>query len=143
MKPLAALTFTIALAGCASHGVMVSDQQAAQFKRGETTEAEIIATLGAPTVTTTINGQRSISYNGAQVQARPASFIPFIGPFVGGADVRASSVVFRFDGSGKLAETVSNQHASATGTGLAAGSPISQVEAQPRKPEGDVGPVTK
>ena len=121
------------IGGCASHGVMVNEQQVQQFKRGESTEAQIVAALGAPTSTMNVNGQRSIVYSGAQAQARPASFIPFIGPLVGGTDVRATSVVFRFDASGRLSDVISSQHASGTGTGFAAGSPMPQVEAQPRK----------
>lgn len=128
------LLVVASISGCASHGVMVSDQQAQQFQKGKSTEAEVVAVLGQPTTTVTRGGSRTLMYSGAQAQARPASFIPIIGPLVGGSDVRASSVMFQFGPDGRLVDVVSTQHSSGTGTGFAAGAPIAQTPDQPRKP---------
>lgn len=134
MKRLALMiTATLLITGCASYGVMVTDQQAKQFKRGETTEAQIVAALGNPTSITTTNGTRTIAYVGVYSQARASSFIPFIGPLVGGADSQVSQVVFKFDEQGKLADVTSSQTVSGVGMGFAAGAPIPQTEDQPRK----------
>lgn len=120
MKALLALaTALLLVAGCASHGVMVSPEQVAQLKRGESREADVIASLGQPTTVVSRHGTRMFVYAGAQAQARPASFIPFIGPLVGGTDVRASSVVFTFDGEGVLRDVVSTQTQSGGATGFA------------------------
>ncbi len=127
-----AVVASVVLSGCASHGVMVSEQQVQQFKRGETTEAQVVAALGQPTTVTSYNGQRMIVYSGAHAQARPASFIPFIGPFVGGADVKASSVIFRVT-DGVVTDIISSQTASGSGAGFAAGTPIEQINDQPRQ----------
>ena len=132
---IAGVLLAVALLGCASHGVMVSPEKVATLKKGESTEAAVIATLGQPTTVTTHNGVRMLMYSGSQVQSRPASFIPFIGPFVGGADIRASSVALRFGADGKLADIISTQHNSGTGTGFAAGTPIAQTPDMPRKVE--------
>lgn len=121
------------MAGCASHGVMVSDEQVKQFKRGETTEAQVLAALGQPTTVATVNGQRMLVYSGAYAQARPATFIPLVGPLVGGSDVRASSVFFRVE-NGVVVDIISSQTATGGGTGFAAGAPIQAVQDQPRKP---------
>lgn len=134
MKRLS-MVVVVVLSACASHGVMVSQEQVSALERGKTTEAEVIARLGQPTSVSTVNGQRTLIYSGAHAQARPASFIPFVGAFVGGTDVRASSVILRFDATGHLADVISTQTASGTGMGLAAGAPIAPVEAQPRKVE--------
>jgi outer membrane protein assembly factor BamE (lipoprotein component of BamABCDE complex) len=48
LKPFAALVLAASLAGCASAGTAVSDQNLQQFKRGVTTEQDVIAKLGAP-----------------------------------------------------------------------------------------------
>jgi len=130
------LMFSVALifSGCMATGVMVSDEQVAKFKRGETKEAEIVAALGKPTTVTTHNGIRMLAYSGVQAQARPASFIPIIGGLVGGADSRYSIVMFSFDANGVLKDITSTQSATGSGTGFAAGTPIPQVENQPRKP---------
>lgn len=122
-----------ALYGCASYGVMVSDKQAAQFKRGEATEAQIVAALGKPTTVTTTNGVRMLVYTGVQAQARAGSFIPFIGPLVGGTDSQVSQVMFKLDANSILTDVISTQTVSGTGTGFAAGAPISQTEGQPRR----------
>lgn len=132
-KTFAALAVAVTLAGCASHGVMVSDQQLQQFKRGETTEAQVIASLGQPTTVSTYGGQRTLIYSGAQSQARAATFIPVIGPLVGGADVRASSVMFRVV-DGIVVDFSSTQTATGSGMGFASGAPIAPVADQPRKP---------
>lgn len=131
-KILCALMLAAALSACASHGVMVSDDRVKQFKRGETTEAEVLAALGRPTSVTSHNGERYLIYSGAYAQARPASFIPIFGPLVGGADVRSSMVMFRIVG-GTVVDITTSQTASGTGTGLAAGAPIEPVSDQPRK----------
>ncbi len=112
---------------------MVTDKQAAQFKRGETTEPQIVAALGKPTTITTTNGVRQLVYTGVYAQARPASFIPFIGPFVGGSDSQVSHVIFKLDDRGTLTDVISSQSASGVGMGFAAGAPIPQTEDQPRK----------
>lgn len=127
--------FAVALFGCASHGVMVSPEKVATLKKGEATEADVIATLGQPTTVTNMNGVRMFMYSGAQAQARPASFIPFIGPLVGGADVQASAVMFRFGADGKLVDVISTHTNSGSGTGFAAGTPIAQTPDMPRKVE--------
>lgn len=134
MKKIAcAIIAAYVLSGCASYGVMVTEKQAAQFKRGETSEEQIISALGKPTTITTTNGVRMLIYTGVYAQARPASFIPFIGPFVGGTDSQVSHVIFKFDEHGKLAEVTSSQTTSGVGMGFAAGAPIQQTEDQPRR----------
>lgn len=127
------ITAAFLVSGCASYGVMVTDKQASQFKRGETTEAQIVSTLGKPTTITTSNGIRTLTYTGVYAQARPSSFIPFIGAFVGGTDSQVSQVVFRMDEFGKLADVTSSQTTSGVGMGFAAGAPIQQTEDQPRR----------
>jgi hypothetical protein len=125
----------LALGGCASHGVMVAPEKVATLKRGVSTEADAVATLGQPTSITNYNGVRVLVYSGAQAQARPASFIPFIGPFVGGADSQASVVMLHFGTNGILTDVVSSQSRTGSGTGFAAGAPIQQTPDTPRKVE--------
>lgn len=131
----AVIASALLTSACMSSGVIINEQQVQQFKRGETTEAQIVAALGRPTTVTNVNGQRSISYTGVHAQTRPESFIPYIGGLVGGSDVRHSSYTFRFDAYGKLADIISSESEMGTGTGFAAGAPAPRVEAQPRRPD--------
>jgi outer membrane protein assembly factor BamE (lipoprotein component of BamABCDE complex) len=121
----------IALAGCATHGVQVSADKASQFKPGVATEWDVVTALGQPTSITSANGQRMLSYSGAQAQVRPASFIPIIGLFAGGADVRYSMTMFKFGADGKLIDVMQTNGASGMNTGAAAGT-MPPVTDQPR-----------
>jgi hypothetical protein len=85
------------LSGCMSSGVEVKPEQTASFRPGVTTDHEVVARLGAPTARTTLpDGSTIMTYAFSAAQARPASFIPIIGAFAGGADARSSAVTFRF-----------------------------------------------
>lgn len=95
-----------ALAGCASVGVKVTDEQMASFKEGITTEADVIAALGAPTTRVrTADGSVTLGYSHAQYNTKAATFIPIVGLFAGGADMRSSAVILSFGKDGKLTNT--------------------------------------
>lgn len=128
----AAILFGALASGCVSHGVILSEEQISKIQRGSTTESEVLASLGQPTSISSMNGRRMLIYSGMYAQPRPATFIPVVGPLVGGADVRASSVVISIS-DGIVSDIYSTHTASASGTGLAAGAPIQQVPDQPRK----------
>src|SRR5437016_9473897 len=77
----------IALSGCMATGVQVDQKTVAQFHKGKTTIGEVEAALGAPSSSTiTSDGKQMIMYSYVQVQARPETFISYVGAFVGGAD---------------------------------------------------------
>lgn len=113
----------IILSGCASVGREVSSVQMDTLKKGETTTTQAIASLGQPTsVTRTSDGKQIFTYTFAHAQGRPESFIPIVGIFAGGSDVRSSMVMLTFDKNGILQDYTSTQSATGVGTGLAAGS---------------------
>lgn len=110
------------IAGCMTIGKEVTPDQLAGFKKGETTINEVVTKLGSPTFSSvTASGQRTLSYTFAHAQARPGSFVPIIGPLIGGADTRGSSVVFIFDPDGKLQNYYASQSQYGAGTGFSAG----------------------
>lgn len=131
----AALAVYIAVAlvsGCASHGVQVSQEKASQFKIGVATESDVIASLGQPTGTVSSSDGRLITYTGATAQIRGATFIPIVGLFAGGHDVKASSTTFKFGKDGKLKDVITSNSATSTGMGGAIVEPSLD---QPRKVE--------
>ena len=122
MRRVFCLIMVLLISGCATTGKEVTQDQLVDFKKGETTIDDVIAKLGAPTSSTvTATGQRTISYVFAHAQARPGSFIPFIGPFVGGMDSRSSMVIFIFGADGRLQNYHASQSQLGSGTGAAAG----------------------
>lgn len=122
------------LAGCGSTGVRVTEQNLEAFKVGETTEAEVISQLGKPTMRTRLpDGAVMVVYSYAEYSTRPATFIPFVGPFVGGADVTSDAVTLMFGANGKLTQTSTSSTAYGTGRGPSSTAPAQVETSQPRK----------
>lgn len=133
LRLIAALVLSATLIGCVATGVQVTNEQAASFQKGTSTQADVEARLGRPTTTSILpNGERYVSYTYVRAQARASSFIPIVGPLVGGADSTSTVVLFRFSPDGKLIDYTSTSSQFGTGTGFAAGSPIEQSD-QPRQ----------
>ena len=127
------LLLSVALAGCASTGVNVSEDQVSQVTKGETTRSEVVSALGNPTtVMRQADGTTMVIYNYVEARARPESYIPFVGAFIGGADSRSSMVTLRFDEDDRLIDYITATSQYGTGLGAAAGS-VERVPDQPRK----------
>jgi outer membrane protein assembly factor BamE (lipoprotein component of BamABCDE complex) len=102
MKKLTIL-LALSLAGCVSVGTQVSEEQAAQFKKGVTTEAEVIAKLGPPDSTMRADdGSKVDSYTYMKSSANAVDFIPYVGLLAGGSTGKYTTVAFSFDGNGVL-----------------------------------------
>jgi outer membrane protein assembly factor BamE (lipoprotein component of BamABCDE complex) len=123
MQVIRSALLMVLLSGCAAAGTKVTEQQAQQFRVGQSTYSQVVGALGAPTTTTVAsNGIRTAVYSYAAVRAQPQNFIPYIGPLVSGYDAQKSVVTFTFDQSGILTGTTSAQTGVGTGANLAAGS---------------------
>jgi outer membrane protein assembly factor BamE (lipoprotein component of BamABCDE complex) len=128
---------TIALAllsSCVASGAKVTEAQLIQFQKGSTTIAQVEQALGAPTSSTLLpNGSHMLMYFYVQAQARPASFIPIIGPLVGGSDSKSNSATLTFDNAGILVSYSASSSSFGTGMGAASGTAIEQTPQQPRQ----------
>lgn len=115
-----AIAFLLSLTACgASSGTHINAVQTQDFVAGKTTYREIVEQLGSPTThKETSDGKTVISYSAADVKLRPETLIPFIGPFVGGADASSHTVSFSFDRKGVL--TQSETQDTLTGSSLTA-----------------------
>ena len=123
----------LVLAACASAGVKVDQAKLSQLHKGKSTYNEVIETLGQPTQTMVAdNGDKTIHYTYFSTQARPESFIPYVGAFVGGADMENSHVTLTFDHRDVLKSYASSQGATGAGTGFEAYSQPRN-SSQPRK----------
>jgi hypothetical protein len=93
----------LALTGCMSAGTAVDPNAVARFERGRTTYGEVVGQLGTPNADVLAgDGSRVVVYTYTQARARPESFIPIVGPLVGGADATTTGYQFNFDSSGVL-----------------------------------------
>ncbi|HEY3939510.1 MAG TPA: hypothetical protein VGL97_18910, partial [Bryobacteraceae bacterium] len=87
--------------GCVSAGTAVDPNAVAGFERGHTTYADVVGRLGTPnTDALAADGTRIVVYSYTQARARPESFIPIVGPLVGGTDATTTGYEFRFDQNG-------------------------------------------
>lgn len=129
------IMIALSLSGCAASGTQVKESQVSQFEKGKTTIVDVVGKLGAPQYQTNqSNGSKILVYSYAQVQTRPETFIPFVGAFVGGADMKTNSATFVFDKDGFLQSTSSSAGASGTGMGFASGTGAPErVADQPRQ----------
>lgn len=131
---LAAATILLALSGCVSVGTQVKLDQLNGFTKGSTTYGDVITRLGQPsTISTKSNGTRSATYTYVHSQARPETYIPFIGGFIGGADSTVNTAEFVFDMEDKLLEYSLSESNYGTGVGLAAGTYRERTPNQPKE----------
>ena len=127
MKKFLLITCMLMFVACTSVGVKVDPAKMADFKKGQTTYGEVVEALGQPTQTmVSDNGEKTIQYAYLSTQARPESFIPYVGLVVGGADTETSMVSMTFDRKGILRSYSSSQGGIGGGSGFEAYS-------QPRK----------
>lgn len=133
MKPVILLICTMLLAGCVTAGVKVNEANLARFEKGRTTYGQILTGLGIPTTNTLLpDGRRMLMYTWVDARARPQNFIPLIGPFVGGADSRSSSVIIWIARDGTLDTYSASQSEYGIGRGLDAGPNPGSIPDQPR-----------
>ena len=140
MKSRHAATFALAallvtLTGCYSVGAQVNEGQLAGFEKGKTTYSQVVAQLGPPTSEqVSSEGGRTVSWTYVQIKTRPESFIPLVGPFIGGADMKSNMVTMRFDGQGVLQNFSSSSSQLGSGSGFASGVGVGgRVPDQPRQ----------
>jgi len=135
MKTALFALLLVGLAACATSGVKIDMNQVATLKPGVSTYADVVGKFGRPTTETmSSNGMRFVTYSYSTAAARPETFIPFVGGFVGGADAQSQVVMFQFGADGKLTGTNSSTSNIGTGTGLLSGGNQAQRTNQPITP---------
>jgi outer membrane protein assembly factor BamE (lipoprotein component of BamABCDE complex) len=104
MKKISLLIFCLALlAGCATTGnVQISDPATvAKIEPGKTTKAEVRTLVGEPTkVNFDMNKNEVWEYVYTKATAKPATFIPVLNLFAGGADMSGNTLTILFDKNG-------------------------------------------
>jgi len=115
------ITGFLLLTACASGGIKVEQSKLSQLEKGKTTYDQVVAICGKPTQTgIKDDGTKVIYYTYYSTQARPETFIPYVGVFVGGADTENSTVSMAFDKKDVLRSYTSTQGSTGIGTGFEA-----------------------
>jgi outer membrane protein assembly factor BamE (lipoprotein component of BamABCDE complex) len=134
LAKLLTLIFLVAwLAGCVSTGRKIDQAAADSIKKGVTTRQDVVNMLGSPElITRNSNGDTIFVYSYTRATAKPATFIPYIGPFVGGANVQQQSTRVTFGPDGVVKDFSSTQGGTESSLGLTAGD-------KPDTPDVEVG----
>jgi hypothetical protein len=120
MKRLALLILSASLLGCSTSGKKIDQATVSTFAPGVTTYAQVVASLGEPTVTNRMqDGSVVIAYGYAQFQTNPATFIPVVGLFAGGGSMHSETVSFTFAPNGVMRGSTAG--ISQAGSGMASG----------------------
>ena len=105
-----------AITGCATSGKNFDESGMDKIVDGQTTKQEIEQWFGQPSGTHSgSDGRTAYTYTYAEAQARPESFIPFVGMFVGGTDSEAKTLTVWFDQSQVVDSHGFAQHSSRSG----------------------------
>src|SRR6185437_1258122 len=105
MRTFFIMTIVLLLSACGgvNQGRKIDTNQVSKFQTGKTTYEQVIATMGTPaSIQNHSDGTRVLIYVHTQAAPRPATFVPVVGLFAGGADVQQQSVIFTFDRDGVL-----------------------------------------
>lgn len=112
----------LSLPACAAGGTQVKESQLSQFRKDVTTDQEVISALGQPnTNTLQFDGSRMMCYTYSQMAVRPQTFIPIVGGFIGGADMKMNTACLQFTPKGVLKDFTTTSSQIGSGGGLASG----------------------
>ena len=120
MRVLFAMAIAVLLSACGvDQGQKIDTNQVAKFQTGKTTYDQVIAAMGTPaSIQTRSDGTKILVYVYTQAAPRPATFVPVVGLFAGGADVKQQSVLFTFDHDGILKDYTTQDTQMCSGNGV-------------------------
>ncbi len=122
MRFLTMLITTIILTSCMSYGTKVDQEKVSKFVKGKTTYSEVVQQLGKPTdQTVNSDGTKTLTYHYMQHQMDAASFIPYVGLFVGGSQTESTTVILNFDKNSVLVDYSASEGGANIGTGILSG----------------------
>jgi outer membrane protein assembly factor BamE (lipoprotein component of BamABCDE complex) len=118
-KTVVALCAALVLAGCMSSGTNIADSQLDQLVRGKTTEAEVIAKLGPPTMRDRdASGEHVLTYSYSHIAPSAQSFIPIVGGLIATMDMKGKMVRLTFTPVGVLKDWTSTENDMSSNNGL-------------------------
>jgi outer membrane protein assembly factor BamE (lipoprotein component of BamABCDE complex) len=102
------LAFVVAagLSGCTGQGqggqqAITNDTKVSQIQKGSSTKADIAGLFGQPGGKSFgASGDETWNYSFSSTQVNPATYVPIVGVFAGGATASASTLIVTFDQKG-------------------------------------------
>jgi outer membrane protein assembly factor BamE (lipoprotein component of BamABCDE complex) len=122
------------MAGCATVGRKLDTASVDQIEKGKTTRQEVLASIGSPDQVSR-NGSSDVTYTYtySHSELTPASFIPYVGPLVGGTRSQNQTVVVTFGRDGIVKDINSTMGGMEMNQNLAAGGKAQIAETEDHK----------
>ncbi len=131
---LLSIIVLISICGCASVGRKIDATKVDQIKKGESTQADVRALVGAPdNVTRDGTGRTTWGYFFARSSVKGQSFIPIIGGFVGGANTQTQTLIVTFGPDGKVENFIDSHGGMESGSNLDAAGKAKQDDVEKEK----------
>lgn len=110
MKTTLSILITAALlAGCASAGRPIAQQNVSQIKTGVTTETDLVRLFGPPnSKSLSSEGKTLMMWVYSESQVKGTTFIPIVGAFAGGVNSRTQTLQVLIGRNGKVERYVTN-----------------------------------
>jgi outer membrane protein assembly factor BamE (lipoprotein component of BamABCDE complex) len=103
VKILLAALLVVTVAGCSSVGTPIARDKVNQIQPGLTTEQDVLRMFGVPsTKTLDTSGRMVLSWIFSSASAKPQTFIPVAGAFVGGYNTRLQQLTILIDKKGRV-----------------------------------------
>jgi hypothetical protein len=97
IKVVLMLLSFVVIASCTSTKYKPNANAMDHFEKGKTTYQEVVGVLGKPNSTSIMsNGTKTLVYSDMNTQVDPATYIPFVGAFIGGASAEMKFLKFTF-----------------------------------------------
>jgi outer membrane protein assembly factor BamE (lipoprotein component of BamABCDE complex) len=121
MKRALVIFVLIFFIGCASVGRQIDQSAADKIEKGKSTKADVIALIGSPDRIIKNNDITIFSYHYARVTSKPETFIPVVGPFVGGHNVQSQHIMITFGPDDIVKNVMSSYSATESNRGMTTG----------------------
>lgn len=103
MKIFLGALLVLAVAGCSSVGTPIGRDKVNQIQVGLTTEQDVLRMFGVPsTRTIDISGRAVLSWIFSSASAKPQTFIPIAGAFIGGYNTRLQQLTVLINKKGRV-----------------------------------------
>lgn len=132
--PLVLVALVAFVSGCMSSGRKIDQGSIERIQVGKTTKHEVTNLLGSPDQIMRLgDGNTMMIYSYYRMQMHASSFIPIVGPLVGGADTQNQSVTVTVGSDGVVRDINSSEGGMDMGQGLKAGEKANLPEVEENK----------
>jgi outer membrane protein assembly factor BamE (lipoprotein component of BamABCDE complex) len=109
VKKVLTLLVAIAIAGCSSVGTPIAQEKVNQIHVGITTEPDLFLLLGTPsTKTLDPSGTMVLTWVYSSASAKPETFVPVAGLFMGGYSTHLQQLTVLIDRKGRVEKWTMN-----------------------------------